>query len=94
MSEPEEVIPLLGWQDVTPVKWESTGSHHLTMFPHLRNGDQVRARHRGIDWWFEGEIIRIWFGVAESITVRNEAGDVDTFYPAEGMGDEMQKRWP
>lgn len=89
----DDVKPLLGWQDVTPVQWESTGGHHLSMFPHLRKGAEVRARHRDGEW-FEGIILRIWFGVAESIDVRNEAGTTETFYPAEGLGDEMQRKWP
>lgn len=93
MSEDQDVKPLLGWQDVAPVKWESTGGHTLSMFPDLPKGTHVRARHRDGEW-FEGIVALLWFGVCESIDVMNDAGEKVTFYPAEGLGDEMQRRWP
>jgi hypothetical protein len=92
-DEPEEVKPLLGWQTVMPVDWVSTGGHCLSMFPDLRQGTHVRARHEGGEW-FEGTIALLWFGVAESIDVIDAEGVRLTFYPGEGMGDEMQRRWP
>lgn len=84
-----------GWMQLVPVEWDTWGAPGggtLSAFPFIKKGDRVRCRRKGGTEWREGTVALIWLGVCEVVDVDHGAGAKVSYYPAEGLGDDVQVR--